>query len=110
MVVSDYEAVTEMIRHGYARDAREAARKAADAGVDMEMVSTAYYANLKSLVEGGEVSIAEIDGAVRNILRLKFRLGLFDQPIPTPATIVPTASIAGTRATCGHRERRPAEE
>jgi beta-glucosidase len=92
VVVSDYEAVTEMIRHGYARDAREAARKAAGAGVDMEMVSTAYFANLKSLVEGGEVSVAEIDGAVRNILRLKFRLGLFDQPIPAAASIVPTPS------------------
>ncbi len=92
VVVSDYEAVTEMIRHGYARDAREAARKAAGAGVDMEMVSTAYFDNLKALVEKGEVSTAEIDGAVRNILRLKFRLGLFDQPIPAAATIVPTAS------------------
>jgi beta-glucosidase len=91
MVVSDYEAVTEMIRHGYARDAREAARKAADAGVDMEMVSTAYFANLKSLVESGEVNAVEIDDAVRNILRLKFRLGLFDQPIPAPANVVPTA-------------------
>jgi beta-glucosidase len=91
LVVSDYEAVTEMIRHGYARDAREAARKAAGAGVDMEMVSTAYFANLKALVESGEVSTAEIDGAVRNILRLKFRLGLFDQAIPAPANIVPTA-------------------
>ena len=90
VVVSDYEAVTEMIRHGYARDAREAARKAAGAGVDMEMVSTAYFANLKSLVESGEVNVAEIDGAVRNILRLKFRLGLFDQPIPAAATILPT--------------------
>ena len=91
VVVSDYEAVTEMIRHGYARDARDAARKAAGAGVDMEMVSTAYFANLKPLVESGEVSTAEIDGAVRNILRLKFRLGLFDQPIPAATTIVPTA-------------------
>ena len=51
MVVSDYEAVTEMIRHGYARDARDAARKAAAAGVDMEMVSTAYFDHLKSLVD-----------------------------------------------------------
>jgi beta-glucosidase len=91
MVVSDYEAVTEMIRHGYARDAREAARKAAAAGVDMEMVSTAYFAHLKSLVQSGEVSIAEIDGAVRNILRLKFRLGLFDLSIPSPREVVPDA-------------------
>ena len=59
MVVSDYEAVTEMIRHGYARDSRDAARKAAAAGVDMEMVSTAYFDHLKSLVESGEVSIGQ---------------------------------------------------
>jgi beta-glucosidase len=90
MVVSDYEAVTEMIRHGYARDARDAARKAAGAGVDMEMVSTAYFAHLKSLLQSGEVSIAEIDGAVRNILRLKFRLGLFDKRVPAPAEVFPT--------------------
>ena len=92
MVVSDYNSITEMIPHAYARDPREAARKAADAGVDMEMVSTAYFANLKSLVDSGEVNIAEIDGAVRNILRLKFRLGLFDKPIPAPANTVPTPS------------------
>jgi beta-glucosidase len=92
MVVSDYNAITEMIPHAFARGPREAARKAADAGVDMEMVSTAYSENLKSLVDSGEVNIAEIDGAVRNILRLKFRLGLFDKPIPTPANAVPTPS------------------
>jgi beta-glucosidase len=91
MVVSDYEAVTEMIRHGYARDARQAAKEAVDAGIDMEMVSTAYFDHLKSLVEGGEVKIAEIDAAVRNILRLKFQLGLFDQPVAAPATASPTA-------------------
>jgi beta-glucosidase len=90
MVVSDYEAVTEMIRHGYAADAREAARKAINAGVDMEMVSTAYYDHVKSLVERGELKIAEIDNAVRNILRLKFRKGLFDRPIAQPAVAAPT--------------------
>ncbi len=55
------------------------------AGVDMEMVSTAYHDYLKSLVAGGQVSLQEIDEAVRDILRLKFRLGLFDQKIPSPA-------------------------
>ena len=90
LVVSDYEAVTEMIRHGYARDAEDAARLAAKAGVDMEMVSTAYFDHLKSLVASGAVSNTEIDGAVRNVLRLKFRLGLFDQPIPAPREISPT--------------------
>jgi beta-glucosidase len=92
MVVSDYNSITEMIAHAYARDARDAARKAVNAGVDMEMVSTSYTDNLKSLVDSGEVKIAEIDGAVRNILRLKFRLGLFDKPIAAPASAAPTAS------------------
>ena len=84
-VVSDYEAVTEMVPHGYAADNRDAAREAVRAGVDMEMVSTAYHDYLKSLVAGGQVSLQEIDEAVRDILRLKFRLGLFDQKIPSPA-------------------------
>jgi beta-glucosidase len=92
VVVSDYEAVTEMIRHGYAADAGDAARKAVNAGVDMEMVSTSYFDHLKSLVERGEVTVGEIDAAVRNILRLKFRLGLFDQSIPLPAEATPTAA------------------
>jgi beta-glucosidase len=92
MVVSDYEAVTEMIRHGYAADARDAARKAIHAGVDMEMVSTAYYDHLKSLVERGDVKVADIDNAVRNILRLKFRKGLFDRSIAQPAVASPTAA------------------
>jgi beta-glucosidase len=90
MVVSDYTAVTEMILHGYASDATDAARKAATAGVDMEMVSTSYFDHLKAAVDGGQVSIADIDSAVRNILRLKYRLGLFDLPIPQPATAAPT--------------------
>src|SRR5215831_2182636 len=90
MVVSDYEAVTNMIPHGFARDPRDAALKAISAGVDMEMVSTTYFDHLKSLMENGAVRMPEIDNAVRNILRLKFRLGLFDQPIPAPAESAPT--------------------
>jgi beta-glucosidase len=57
----------------------------------MEMVSTSYFDHLKSLVDHGEVAMGEIDAAVRNILRLKFRLGLFDQPIAPPAEAIPTA-------------------
>jgi beta-glucosidase len=72
LVVSDYEAVTETVTHGFAREASEAARKAAAAGVDMEMVSTSYWDHLK----GFDVKV--IDQAVRNILRLKLQLGLFD--------------------------------
>jgi beta-glucosidase len=91
LVVSDYEAVIEMIKHGYARDRRDAARLAATAGIDMEMVSTSYFENLKGLVEAGAVTMPEIDTAVRRILDLKFKLGLFDQAIPSPKEIAPTA-------------------
>jgi beta-glucosidase len=85
VVVSDYESVTEMVKHGTAANAAEAALEAVRAGVDMEMVSTAYYDHLKALVEQGSVPMATIDGAVRNILRLKFRMGLFDGTSPAPA-------------------------
>src|SRR5262249_14833212 len=89
LVVSDYEAVTEMVRHGVAAGPRDASREALHAGLDMEMVSTAYFDHLKSLVQSGEVKMPEIDGAVRNILRLKYRLGLFDLPIAAPAEVKP---------------------
>jgi len=82
VVVSDYESVVEMVKHGTAAGPAEAAQQAAGAGVDMEMVSTAYYDHLKALVEQGRVSMATIDGAVRNILRLKLSLGLFDNAAP----------------------------
>jgi beta-glucosidase len=91
MVVSDYNAIAEMVPHGYAADARNAARQASRAGVDMEMVSTTYSDHLKSLVASGEVPIALIDNSVRNILRLKFRLGLFDQPVQAPRLVQVTA-------------------
>jgi len=85
MVVSDYNAIEEMIAHGYAADGADAARKALTAGVDMEMVSTDYFDHLKSLVGRGLADSKHIDDAVHNILRLKFRLGLFDESIPAPA-------------------------
>jgi beta-glucosidase len=91
VVVSDYQAVTEMMQHGYAVGAGDAARKALGAGVDMEMVSTSYFDHLKSLVQKGQVDLKSIDSSVRNILRLKFRLGLFDERAPsaTSATMTP---------------------
>jgi beta-glucosidase len=103
LVVSDYTAVQEMVAHGYARDAADAAAKAIAAGVDMEMVSTAYVDHLKQLVASGKVSAGEIDGAVRNVLRLKFRLGLFDAAIPAPREIAPGAASmeAAERAAIG---------
>ncbi len=76
VVVSDYEAVKELIPHGYAVDERDAAKKGIAGGVNMEMVSTTYYDNAKSLTDTGQLDPRLIDEAVGNILRLKLRLGL----------------------------------
>jgi beta-glucosidase len=96
MVVSDYTAVTEMIAHGYARDSADAAREAALAGVDMEMVSTTYFDHLKALLQSGQIDGKTIDEAVRNILRLKFRLGLFDGRAQTAVDAEPSAPALET--------------
>jgi beta-glucosidase len=90
MVVSDYEAIPEMIPHGFAANAADAAREAVNAGVDMEMVSTTYYDHLKQSVTSGAVPMKTIDDSVRRILRLKFQLGLFDEQIPPARTVTPT--------------------
>jgi beta-glucosidase len=80
LVVSDYTSVEELIKHGVAADGSEAANKALTAGVDMEMVSRLYGKHLPSLLRSGKLSQHTIDDAVRRILRIKFRLGLFDKP------------------------------
>jgi beta-glucosidase len=80
LVVSDWNALGELIDHGVARDLREAARRAALSGVDMDMVSDAYNDHLQALVEEGAVPETIVDEAVRRILRLKFALGLFENP------------------------------
>ena len=80
MLVSDWESIANMIPHGYCADLKDAACKAANAAVDMDMASYAYVSHLKELVAEGQVSERAIDEAVRNVLRLKFRLGLFDNP------------------------------
>ena len=79
-VVSDWDSVTEMIAHGFASDEKHAAELAAKAGLDMEMNSEAYEKNLKELIKEEKVTIEELDEFVRNILRIKFRLGLFENP------------------------------
>lgn len=84
MVVSDWGSVTEMIAHGYCADEKEAALKAITAGVDMEMSSSSYMNHLKNLLDEGKVNETMIDQAVKNILRLKFRLGLFENPYVNP--------------------------
>src|SRR5215471_3732651 len=80
VVVSDYESVREVISHGFAADEAEAAQKAITAGVDVEMVSRLYNRRLPQLVKEGKFPMAVIDEAVRRMLRVKFRLGLFERP------------------------------
>jgi len=84
MVVSDWGSVSEMISHGYCADEKEAALKAITAGVDMEMSSTTYIKHLKTLISEGKVDQKLIDEAVKNILRVKFKLGLFENPYVDP--------------------------
>jgi beta-glucosidase len=79
-VLSDWASVQEMIAHGSSADPREAAREAVRAGIDMEMASTMYRAELVRLVESGEVPLELLDDAVRRILDVKLRLGLFERP------------------------------
>lgn len=80
MVVTDWASTAEMISHGFCKDEKEAALKSVDAGIDMEMVSGTFIRHLEELVKEVKISEAAINNAVRNILRLKFRLGLFDNP------------------------------
>jgi len=79
-VVSDYTSVKELINHGLAADDQDAARLALTAGVDMEMVSRLFNQHGSQLLKEGKISQATIDEAVRRILRIKFRLGLFEHP------------------------------
>jgi beta-glucosidase len=79
-VVSDWESVQEMIHWGYAKDKADAARLALNAGNDMDMKAEAYSPHLANEIKAGRVSQATLDEAVRRVLRVKFQVGLFDQP------------------------------
>jgi beta-glucosidase len=101
-IESDYTAVDELLRHGVAADGCDAARAALNAGTDMEMVSTHYRDCGQQLLNSGAISMARINDAVRRILRIKFRAGLFDNPYVDPskandAQLLP-ASVATARA------------
>jgi len=84
MVVSDWGSVTDMINHGFAEDEKQAAEIAINAGVEMEMATTSYYDNIKALLEEKKITMEQIDDAVRDILKVKYRLGLFDNPYTNP--------------------------
>ena len=84
-IVSDWGAIEQLKNQGLAATKKEAARYAFTAGLEMDMMSHAYDRHLQELVEEGKVSMAQVDEAVRRVLLLKFRLGLFERPY-TPAT------------------------
>jgi beta-glucosidase len=79
-VVSDWNSIHQLAVHGLTAGDRESAEAAATAGVDMDMAGSAYERHLAALVEEGVVDVSVVDAAVANILRIKFRLGLFDNP------------------------------
>ena len=104
LVVSDYTAVMELTHHGIALDPAVATEKAITAGVDIDMMSHYYDAELPALVKSGRVPMSVVDEAVRRVLRVKFALGLFDHPFTDGAEV--------TGAVAEHRPlvRKAAEE
>jgi beta-glucosidase len=79
-VVSDWGSIGELVPHGFAADLAQAAQIAIAAGSDMDMESRAYVPHLVALVKAGKVDVKHVDDAVRRVLRVKFALGLFDDP------------------------------
>ena len=104
-VVSDYTAVLELLQHGLAANEADAAQLSLNAGVDMEMVSRLYNQHGAELLRNGKISQATIDEAVRRILRMKFRLGLFDRPYADDARersiILSAANVSAAREIAG---------
>jgi beta-glucosidase len=80
VVVSDWTGIGELLNHGVGADSATVGRLALDAGVDVDMVSEIYRKNLASMVRAGRVPQRTLDDAVRRVLRLKYRLGLFQNP------------------------------
>ncbi len=101
LVVSDWNSIGELIPHGIAIDGTAAARKAFLAGVDMDMVSSSYHDHLQQLVSSRQAPLAEIDEAVRHVLRVKLALGLFEHPYvdeaAAPKTLYHPESIAAAQ-------------
>ena len=83
-VVSDWDSIDQLADHGFAADSSDAARKAVTAGVNMEMVSRTYADHLAQLVQDGEIAVERVDQLVGEILRVKLRLGLFENPYTEP--------------------------
>lgn len=80
MIVSDWDAIIQLTNQGAAKDGYEAVEKAINAGIDMDMMDNLYRTHLAKLIEDGRVSLETVDECVRRVLRMKFRLGLFERP------------------------------
>ncbi|MGB5576417.1 MAG: glycoside hydrolase family 3 N-terminal domain-containing protein, partial [Woeseiaceae bacterium] len=88
-VVSDWDSVRQLAIHGLTENDRESVFEAVTAGVDMEMAGQSYVHHLEPLVDEGRIDVAMIDAMVANILRAKFRLGLFEKPYTDPRALPP---------------------
>jgi beta-glucosidase len=97
VLVSDYNAIRELIQHGIAADIVEAAVLALKAGVDIDMMAEAYRKGLPVALERGLVAVDEIDESVLRVLRLKERLGLFDDPYRRGSSAEPAEAVAARR-------------
>jgi len=106
VIVSDYNAIAELIKHGVAADLVDAAVLALKAGVDIDMMADAYRKGLPVALEQGRVTIEEIDASVRRVLRLKEQLGLFDDPYRRGATLEPAQAITERRAVARDAARK----
>jgi beta-glucosidase len=99
VMISDYHAIAELVPHGVAGDIPEAAALALRAGVDIDMMANAYTQGLPAALERGDVSVTDIDAAVRRVLMLKARLGLFEDPYREGAV-----GVLGASDRQAHRE------
>ncbi|MEM7431874.1 MAG: glycoside hydrolase family 3 N-terminal domain-containing protein [Pseudomonadota bacterium] len=91
LVISDWDSIRQLQIHGLTANDKESAFEAATAGVDMEMFGDAYAKHLQELIEEGRIDIRQVDTAVANILRAKFRLGLFNHAYVDPESLPPIA-------------------
>lgn len=101
LIVSDWGSIDQMLNHGYSRDLRQAALQGAKATVDMDMENYAYLPYIPQLIASGELSMEELDTMVGNVLRLKYQLGLFDNPYIDESEVAffsPSSLEAATRA------------
>lgn len=104
LVVSDWESIRQLAVHGLTAGDRDSAAEAIAAGVDMEMASTTYADHLVSLVQEGRIAESMVDTLAANILRLKFRLGLFEQPY-TDVSQLPASGSADHLAVAAEAAR-----